>query len=228
MTTAFELTDVGMHFRVDKSHEDGQHRVLQGLSLSVAAGERVGLVGRNGAGKSTLLRILAGILPPAAGNMWRNPQLSVALLSLGLGFKNDLTGRENAYLSAVLQGLSGRQAKAKLKEIGEFTELGVYFDEPVKTYSNGMRARLGFATALLLDTDIILIDEILSVGDQAFKVKAREALQEKLEGHRTVILVHHAEAVIRELCTRAIWLGDGRVQQDGSVDDVLPAYLAAG
>ena len=223
---ALELKDVAMHFAVAKNHEGGEHKVFAGLSLQINQGEKVGLVGRNGVGKSTLLRIIAGIYPPHAGSIWRNPNLSIALLSLGLGFKNDLTGRENAYLAAMLQGLGRRVAKARLDEIGDFTELGDYYDEPVKSYSSGMRARLGFATGLLLDTDILLLDEILAVGDQVFRAKASKALKEKVSSDRTIIMVHHAQPAIRETCSRVVWLHDGHVRMDGDVNDVLSAYAA--
>jgi len=224
MSPALSLKGIGMHFALASEGDSHTHQALQGLNLEIARGEKIGLVGRNGAGKSTLLRIMAGIYPPASGSIWRAPELSVALLSIGLGFKNDLTGRENALLAAVLQGMPKAEARSRLNAIGEFTELGRFYDEPVKTYSSGMRSRLGFATGLLLDTDILLLDEILSVGDHAFRKKAREALTEKITGERTVVLVHHAQRAIREVCTRAIWLERGCIRQDGEVGDVLVAY----
>lgn len=204
----------------------GDHRVLNNLDLEIQQGERIGLVGRNGAGKSTLLRIIGGIYPPAGGTVWRDPKKTVALLSLGLGFKGDLSGRDNALLAAMLQGMTRREAKQRLDAIGEFTELGDFFEQPVKTYSSGMRSRLGFATGLLLDTDILLLDEILAVGDQRFRQKAREALRERLAPDKTVILVHHMEQAIKETCHRAVWLEQGQVRDDGSVTEVLAAYAA--
>lgn len=204
----------------------GDHRVLNNLDLEIQQGERIGLVGRNGAGKSTLLRIIGGIYPPAGGTVWRDPKKTVALLSLGLGFKGDLSGRDNALLAAMLQGMTRREAKQRLDAIGEFTELGEFYEQPVKTYSSGMRARLGFATGLLLDTDILLLDEILAVGDQRFRQKAREALRERLAPDKTVILVHHMEQAIKETCHRAVWLEHGQVRDDGSLAEVLAAYAA--
>jgi lipopolysaccharide transport system ATP-binding protein len=204
----------------------GDHRVLNNLDLEIQQGERIGLVGRNGAGKSTLLRIIGGIYPPAGGTVWRDPKKTVALLSLGLGFKGDLSGRDNALLAAMLQGMTRREAKQRLDAIGEFTELGEFFEQPVKTYSSGMRSRLGFATGLLLDTDILLLDEILAVGDQGFRQKAREALKERLAPDKTVLLVHHMEQAIKETCHRAVWLEQGQVRNDGSVTEVLAAYTA--
>jgi len=224
MSVAIRLVDIGMQFAVSKNHDGGAHRVLEGLNLEIRRGEKVGLMGRNGAGKSTLLRIIAGIFPPAHGEVWRHPDMTVALLSLGLGFKNELTGRENAFLAAMLQGLSRKQAGQRLQDIGQFSELGAYYDEPVKTYSAGMRARLGFATGLLLETDILLLDEILAVGDRGFRVKAREALQEKISADRTIVMVHHAERAIQEICTRAVWLEQGAVRMDGDVNAVISAY----
>jgi lipopolysaccharide transport system ATP-binding protein len=222
MSLAIKLTDVHVHFAL--AGGAARHDALRGLDLEVSKGERLGLVGRNGAGKSTLLRIMAGIYPPAAGTVWRAPELSIALLSLGLGFKPELTGRENALLAAILQGMPKSQAKTQLDVIGDFTELGKFYDEPVKTYSSGMRSRLGFATGLLLDTDILLLDEILSVGDRAFRQKASEALINKLASDRTVILVNHAERPIRNICTRAVWLERGEIKTSGDVDAVLTAY----
>ena len=224
MTLALTLSNIGMSFPLASAGDSQRHQALAGLNLDIARGERVGLVGRNGAGKSTLLRIMAGIYPPVSGTVWRAPELSIALLSLGLGFKNELTGRENALLAAVLQGMSKSDARLRLSAIGDFTELGRFYDEPVKTYSSGMRSRLGFATGLLLDTDILLLDEILSVGDHGFRKKARDALTEKLTAERTVILVHHAERAIREVCTRAVWLERGSIKHDGPVEPVLDAY----
>lgn len=203
------------------------HQVLDNLDLKINQGERVGLVGRNGAGKSTLLRIIAGIYPPMAGTVWRHPEKTIALLSLGLGFQGDLSGRDNAFLAAMLQGMTKKEAGSHLEAIGEFTELGDYYDQPVKTYSSGMRSRLGFATALLLETDILLIDEILAVGDNAFRKKARQALAQKLDADKTVVLVHHAEQAIKEVCTRALWLESGRVRMDGAVEEVLASYNKA-
>jgi lipopolysaccharide transport system ATP-binding protein len=227
MMSALKLTNVGMRFAMNSEGEKRHFQALNALNLEVNRGEKLGLIGGNGAGKSTLLRIMAGIYPPGSGTVWRAPELSIALLSLGLGFKNDLTGRENALLAAVLQGMSKSDAKRHLSAIGDFTELGRFYDEPVKSYSSGMRTRLGFATALLLDTDILLLDEILAVGDQSFRNKAREALSQKLTEDRTVILVHHAENAIREICSRVVWLEQGQVRGDGPAREVLEAYAKA-
>jgi lipopolysaccharide transport system ATP-binding protein len=226
MTAVLTLEGIAMSFGMPAASGDS-HQVLDNLDLKINQGERVGLVGRNGAGKSTLLRIIAGIYPPMAGTVWRHPEKTIALLSLGLGFQGDLSGRDNAFLAAMLQGMTKKEARSHLEAIGEFTELGDYYDQPVKTYSSGMRSRLGFATALLLETDILLIDEILAVGDNAFRKKARQALAQKLDADKTVVLVHHAEQAIREVCTRALWLESGRVRMDGAVEEVLASYNKA-
>ena len=216
-----------MRFAMNSGGEKGHFQALSELNLEVNRGDKLGLIGGNGAGKSTLLRIMACIYPPGSGTVWRAPGLSIALLSLGLGFKNDLTGRENALLAAVLQGMTKAEARSNLQAIGEFTELGRFYDEPVKSYSSGMRTRLGFATGLLLDTDILLLDEILAVGDQSFRNKAREALSQKLTEDRTVILVHHAENAIQEICSRVVWIEQGTIKADGDTAEVLEAYAKA-
>ena len=153
--------------------------------------------------------------------------MTVSLLSLGLGFKNELTGRDNAYLAGLLQGLTKNDAKQSLVSIEAFCELGDYFDEPVKTYSSGMRARLGFGTALLNQSSVILIDEILGVGDAPFRAKTREALDQQLSKERSVVLVSHADAQIKSLCDRAVWLDAGGIKLAGDPDSVLDAYNAA-
>jgi lipopolysaccharide transport system ATP-binding protein len=224
MTTLLSLSGVAMSYATASNHEGGAHKVLRGIDLELCAGERLGVVGTNGTGKSTLLRVMAKIFAPAQGQVHWAPGASVALLSLGLGFREDLTGRENAYLATMLQGYGRRDAKALLAKISEFVELGDYFDEPVKTYSSGMRARLGFATALLNNASVLLIDEVLGVGDAHFRDKARETLLEQLSPERGVVLVSHNPQMIKNLCTRAIWLDQGSVRADGDPNQVLEAY----
>ena len=226
MSALLTLENVGMHFAVRPDHEAGQHTVFEGINLTLNEGGRLGIVGHNGAGKSTLLRIMAKIYSPATGTVTWAPGVTVSLLSLGLGFNNELTGRDNAYLSGLLQGLTKNDAKQSLVAIEAFCELGHYFDEPVKTYSSGMRARLGFGTALLNRSSVILIDEILGVGDAPFRAKAREALNQQLSEERSVVLVSHADAQIKSLCDRAIWLDAGGIKIAGDPESVLDAYDA--
>ena len=226
MSALLTLENVGMHFAVRPDHESGQHTVFEGINLTLNEGDRLGIVGRNGAGKSTLLRIMAKIYAPATGAVTWAPGVTVSLLSLGLGFKNELTGRDNAYLAGLLQGLTKNDAKQSLVSIEAFCELGDYFDEPVKTYSSGMRARLGFGAALLNRSAVILIDEILGVGDAPFRAKAREALNQQLSEERSVVLVSHADAQIKSLCDHAIWLDAGDIEMSDDPQSVLDAYNA--
>ncbi|MHA7816738.1 MAG: ABC transporter ATP-binding protein [Pseudohaliea sp.] len=223
-----ELRGVSHSYHARRANfERGLHRVLDDVSLRVHQGETLGIIGRNGAGKTTLLRLLAGVLAPRAGTVWRRPGASCSLLTLGLGFQPRLSGRDNALLSAMLQGATRRQAQACLEEIREFSELGPSFEEPVATYSAGMRSRLGFSTAIMTRVDILLIDEILSVGDAAFRSKARELMAARLTGEQTVVLVSHQEDQVRELCDTAAWIDAGVIRGEGPAEDVLAAYAAA-
>jgi len=207
-----------------KTYDHGLHRILDSVSLQLFEGETLGVIGRNGVGKTTILRIMAGILAPTSGKVYIQRGKSSALLTLGLGFRPDLSGRDNALLSAMLQGASKNEAKSYLEEIKVFSDLGDSFEEPVKTYSSGMRARLGFTTALMTHVDILLIDEVLSVGDAQFKQKARQALKKRIRGEQTVVFVSHSESQVRKLCDRAIWLEGGKVAAEGDTGKVLDDY----
>ena len=225
MSALLTLENVGMHFDVRADHEGGRHTVFEGINLTLNEGDRLGIVGRNGAGKSTLLRIIAKIYAPETGTVTWAPGVTVSLLSLGLGFKNDLTGRDNAYLSGLLQGLSKSDAKTSLERIHEFCELGDYFDEPVKTYSSGMRARLGFATALLNNASVLLIDEVLSVGDKEFRGRAQLALENQFSDRRAIVLVSHNDIQINSLCDSAIFLESDGVAMEGEASSVMAQYF---
>ena len=224
MTALLTLTDVSMHFNCEA---DSRYAVFGGINLTVDAGECVALVGRNGSGKSTLLRVMAKIFAPTSGSVIWAPGVAVSLLTLGLGFRPDLSGRDNAYLSCLLMGLSRDEAAESLPQIEAFCDIGTFFDEPVRSYSAGMRARLGFGTALVNRSEVILIDETLSVGDQQFREKAREALEQELAGDRSVVLVSHAEQQIQRLCQRAVLLQDGAIVAEGNPEDVLATYAAS-
>ena len=223
MTLLVTLKDVSMRFATESNRD---YAVFGGINLSISAGERVALIGRNGSGKSTLLRIMARIFAPSTGLVEWAPGVSVSLLSLGLGFRPDLTGRDNALLSCMLLGFSHKEAKASVKHIEAFCEIGEFFDEPVYTYSAGMRARLGFGSALMNRSQVILIDETLSVGDAFFREKASDALQQQLTEERAVVLVTHAEPQVRRLCGRAVLLESGSVLADGAPAEVLAEYAA--
>ncbi len=209
-----------------QSFDHGSHHVLDSLSLKLYEGETLGIIGRNGVGKSTLLRLMAGILAPTSGKVRQRPGKTSSLLTIGLGFRPDLSGRDNAMLAAMLQGASARQARGYLEEIKEFSELGDSFEERVKTYSSGMLARLGFTTALKTHVDILLIDEVLSVGDAQFREKAEEAMKSRISGEQTVVFVSHMEGQVRDICSRAICLHKGSILAEGDPVDVLKAYGA--
>ncbi|WP_341938835.1 ABC transporter ATP-binding protein [Marinimicrobium sp. C2-29] len=198
--------------------------VLKGLDFNVYRGETLGIMGRNGCGKSSLLRILNGVVAPTGGELKQTGNPTRILLTLGLGFDKDLTGRDNAMLSAMLQGYSRSRAREALDEVKAFSELGDFFERPVKTYSSGMRSRLGFSTALKTEVDLLLIDETLSVGDQHFSHKAEKAMMEKINSEQTVIFVSHSGGQVNKVCSRAIWLEDGVIQAQGDTKEVAAEY----
>jgi lipopolysaccharide transport system ATP-binding protein len=201
-----------------------EHTVLSGISLELYRGETLGVLGTNGCGKSSLLRVLAGIVDPTSGVVKCSKDTRRALLALGLGFRPDLTGRDNALISAMLQGIGKKRALSLLPEIHEFSELSEFFDQPVKTYSAGMRARLGFATALKMEVDVLLIDEVLGVGDAHFRDKAQNAIINKMTGDQTVVFVSHNPGQVKRICERAIWLDKGKIREQGSTRDVSDSY----
>ncbi len=201
-----------------------EHTALDNVSFDLHRGETLGILGRNGCGKSTLLRILAGIITPTQGEIVCNKHVNRALLTLGLGFRPDLSGRDNALLSAMLGGMTKRDATEILDEISEFAELGEFFDQPVKTYSAGMRARLGFSTALNADVDVLLIDEVLSVGDAGFRTKAQSAITKRLNGDQTIVLVSHNPQQVDAVCDYGLWIEGGVIQVWGSTGEVRQAY----
>lgn len=210
-----------------RSRQQAQPRVywaLRDVSFTATAGKVLGLIGRNGSGKSTLLRVLAGIIYPDTGRVSVQGKVS-ALMSLGTGFKPNLTGRENAILNAVLLGLSRKEVEARFDEIVDFAELEEFIDMPVRTYSSGMRARLGFSVASVVQPEILLLDEILGVGDAAFRQKCQTLMQEMLSQARTIVVATHDPSFVRQSCHRVLWLEKGRVAAFGAPTDVLPRYL---
>lgn len=197
---------------------------LHGVSFTIDQGEIVGLVGRNGSGKSTLLRVLAGIFEPDRGIVDLHGH-TVSLLALGVGFQTQLSGRENIYLSGLLLGFSKQEIDAQIQEIIDFSELGKFIEKPVRTYSSGMQSKLGFAITAILKTDIILVDEVLSVGDAHFKKKSFAKMQELIsEKARTVVIVSHNSSTIRNTCERVIWLHDGDIKMMGETELVMDLY----
>lgn len=202
----------------------GGYQALSDVTFDVANGEIIGLIGRNGSGKSTLLRAIAGIFSPDKGTIDLFGR-TATILSIGLGFQRKLSGRENIYLSGMLLGFTRAQIDEKVDEIIAFSELEEYIEKPVRTYSNGMHSKLSFSIVAILGADIILIDEVLSVGDAYFQKKSMQKMRELIsDANRTVVIVSHNMATIRILCSRAIWLADGRIKMIGETQDVIKEY----
>jgi len=199
---------------------------LQDLSFTLEAGEVLGIVGRNGAGKSTLLKVLSRITRPTTGSIRVRGKVA-SLLEVGTGFHEELTGRENVYLSGTILGMPKKRIDAKLDDIVAFSEVERFIDTPIKRYSSGMRLRLGFAVAAHLESDILIVDEVLAVGDAAFQRKCLRVMSEFHSSGRTVLFVSHNLAAVQNLCSRAIWIESGRLRQDGSPGEVIKSYLAS-
>ena len=189
-------------YKLGQSHdrEDREFWPFQGLELELKRGETLGVVGRNGAGKSTLLRLLAGVTHPDAGRLLKRPKLNIQLLSVNLGFERILSGRENAVMAGMLLGKSRKEMESRLEAIKEFSELGEFFEQPVYAYSSGMTARLGFSVATQADQDVLLLDEVLAVGDQGFRDKSKVVIRSLIESGKSAILVMHNRKFVRENC----------------------------
>ena len=199
---------------------------LRDVSLAVEEGEIVGLIGRNGAGKTTLLKLLARITYPTAGNISVRGRIA-SLVEVGTGFHQELTGRENIYLNGSILGLRKKEIDQRFDDIVEFAGVSTFIDTPLKRYSSGMRLRLGFAVAAHLSPDVLLVDEVLSVGDVDFQRKCLAALDNVRGGSRTVLFVSHNLEAVEQLCPRTIWIDHGRIRQDGNSREVIAAYLAS-
>ena len=201
-----------------------EHWVLNGVSFEVKRGEAIGLIGQNGCGKSTTLKMLTKILYPDEGTIEMKGRVS-SLIELGAGFHPDLSGRENIYTNASIFGLSRKEIDRRLEDIIAFSELDEFIDDPVRTYSSGMYMRLAFAVAINVDADILLIDEILAVGDAAFQAKCFRKLQEIKARGTTIVIVSHSMSQLEMICDRSIWIADGLVKQEGKPRDVHPRYM---
>lgn len=199
---------------------------LNDVSLRLAPGDSVGLVGANGAGKTTMLKLLAGISRVTRGQVRTHGRVA-SLINLGAGFHRELTGRENILLNAVILGLTRREARERLDEIVAFADVGSYLDTPVKQYSSGMYARLGFAVAAYVDPDLLLVDEVLSVGDVEFQDRSLRKMLSFRDAGRAIVFVSHNLSAIEAMCTRCVWLDHGRVRLEGTPPDVVRAYLDA-
>lgn len=199
---------------------------VKGISFYVREGEILGIIGKNGSGKSTTLNALAGIFSPDSGSIDLNGH-SISLLSIGVGFIREMTGRENITLSGMLLGFTEEQVKAKEQEIIDFAEIGKFIDMPVRTYSSGMYSKLAFSITAILETDIMLIDEVLSVGDQKFKKKSYEKMKSLISNKdRTVVIVSHSIETLKQLCDTVMWMHEGQIKRIGDPDEVLDEYVA--
>ncbi len=196
---------------------------LKRVSFQVEQGESLAVIGPNGAGKSTLLSLVAGLANPDEGSVWVGGRVA-ALLELGSGFHHDLTGAENVRLNAALLGLSRSRTADVFDQIVEFSGIEEFIDEPLRTYSTGMMMRLAFSVAVHVDPEILLIDEVLAVGDQAFQAKCFDKIHQLRAGGKTLLCVSHASGMVQQLCDRAIWLDCGQLMMSGSVSEVTEAY----
>jgi len=216
MRTLFRQQDVLQH---ETFH------ALNNISFDIQRGESVGIVGRNGAGKTTLLRILSRIIRPTTGHVEVHGSYA-SLIGLGAGFLDTMSGRKNIYLNAAIHGVTPEEVEQYLDDIITFADIGKYIDMPVKDYSSGMRARLGFSVAIHILPDIVFLDEVLSVGDSAFKEKSGNKLEAFLNENRTVIFVSHASESVTRICKRAIWIHNGEIKMDDSAIHVVKEYEA--
>ncbi len=236
------LEDISLHFQIRHKHfatlkETVLRRffgraapsaskvvALDQITLTIREGERVGIIGPNGAGKSTLLKVLAGVYPPTAGTLHVEGRIS-SLFDIFLGFEPDATGWDNIYFRGYLQGETPRSIRSKLQSIAEFSELAQFLDMPVRYYSAGMAVRLAFAIATAVDPEILLIDEVISVGDRSFQPRARKRLDEMMARARLIVMVSHDLTLLQQLCTRIIWMEKGRVRDMGPPQEMIQAYL---
>lgn len=237
--TVIEVSDVSMRFRMNSDKiislkefvtsamrgklQYQEFTALDHVSFTVKRGETLGLIGRNGAGKSTMLKIISGILKPTEGNVICRGNV-VPMLELGSGFDFDLTGRENIFLNGAILGYSEDFLNAKYGEIVEFSELGNFIESPIRNYSSGMLARLAFSVATMVQPEVLIVDEILAVGDAAFQEKSKRRMLELMGGGTTVLFVSHSLSQVREMCGRVVWLEYGRVKMGGKAQEVCDAY----
>lgn len=226
--SVLELKDVGVKYeRGRRLFRAGEIQwVFHQLSFSLNRGDSLGVIGNNGVGKSTLLRLMAGIIDPDEGTV-TNHGVSTALMSLSGGFYPELSGVQNILLGGVLLGFTEQEVRARMDAIIDFAELGKHIDKPVNTYSTGMKARLNFSRAAMLDADVLLIDEVLSVGDKNFRGKCEELMRERITSEQTVVYVSHNEKSVAQLCNQVLWIDEGAVRALGPAEEIVEQYLAS-
>ena len=223
-TSVISFKNVGLSYRRSISPFADKEWVLNDISFDLYKGEVLGVIGRNGAGKSTLLKLLADIINPDRGTITRDSSMRSQLLSLALGFNDKLNGYDNALTAQVMLGKTIKEAKQAIPHVQEFSGLGDLMDHMVGTYSSGERARLGFAIAMQVLPDILLLDEVLSVGDKDFRQKSAEEIMKRLRGEQTTVLVTHSPERLKEFCGRVLWIEHGKVAMLGSTEEVVKAY----
>lgn len=221
-----KFEEVGLAYRRSLNPFEKKNWVLKELSFQLFSGEVLGVIGKNGAGKSTLLRLLSGIISPNKGKIIRDNKLRSQLLTLNLGFIPKLSGLDNAIISLVTQGKTIKEAKRLIDAVIDFSELNDLINQPVNTYSSGERARLGFAIAMQASPDILLLDEMLGVGDKDFKIKSAKALKERINSEQTAVLVSHSAGTIKQFCERTLWIENGKIAECGPTELVLQKYNA--
>lgn len=237
--TVIKVKDVGMEFNLSQEKVDNlkeyvikllkrellfqEFWALKNISFEVKKGERVGIVGLNGAGKSTLLKLISGVMKPTEGSIEVKGKL-VPLLELGAGFDMNYTGRENIFLNGAMLGYTKEFLEEKYDEIVEFSEIGKFIDVPLKNYSSGMKARLGFSVATMVEPEVLILDEVLSVGDAKFKKKSEERIMSLFDKGITVLFVSHSVKQVKKLCNKAIWLEHGKIVMQGDAEEVCDAY----
>lgn len=240
MEPIIEIKDVSMRFRManDRINSIKEYTIaklrgklhynefeaLSHVSFEVQRGEVIGIIGHNGAGKSTILKVISGILKPTEGSVVVRGNVA-PMLELGSGFDMDMTGRENIYLNGAILGYSEEYLKSKYDEIVAFSEIGQFIDVPLRNYSSGMIARLAFSVATVVVPEVLIVDEVLSVGDAAFQEKSRARMMELMSGGTTVLLVSHNHTQIREMCGRVVWLEQGKLKLFGETEEVCNAYM---
>ena len=232
---AIEVKDVCINYRIlnsvsvqksflRKKVREEVFEAVKHVSFEVEEGGILGIIGKNGSGKSTLLKSIAGVFSPNTGTIDLKGH-SVSLMALGVGFKDNLTGRENIVLSGMLLGFSEKEIEARAQDIINFAEIGEFIDRPVRTYSSGMHSKLAFAITAMLETDIMLVDEVLSVGDERFKKKSLAKMKELInDKNRTVVIVSHSIPTLKELCDKVLWIHDGEMKEIGEPAEVLKHY----
>ena len=226
MSVVMRLEDVTLEYPVPRQYrkEDITPSGIRNVSLDIQQGEVIGIIGQNGSGKSTLLKLMAGVFPPDSGSIYTRGSVSL-LAGVGVGFHKELTGRENAYLYGALMGRTKEQIDALIDEIQSFAELKHHFDRPIRTYSSGMKSRLGISVATAFKPDLLLIDEVLGVGDASFRKKSEKRVKDMISESGTVVIVSHSLGMLKSICNRIIVLESGSVLHEGNVEVGLELYV---